>query len=107
MVTLLVVVDQVNVRCVIVFEAEDDPSIAGDGDSPESGKVAGEWMIPKSWQIHLVWSVRPIQRRQDTANPRNFMWREGRLGHCARAVGEDPGAEYDQSFTERTHRLAP
>ena len=59
-----------------VFEAEDQSPVCCHSNRPEAFQFSRQSVRAKSWQLHLLGIRGPIQRRQDTANPRNFMWRE-------------------------------
>ena len=64
------IVDQVEISGLPIFEPEYLPPVARDADAPEALAIAGQWMkAPARKQVHVVNPSRGVQRREQPAQP--------------------------------------
>jgi len=66
-----VVVDEIDIEGSSLLEAEDDPSVGGDGDgdASETREIAGKRMqTPAGVERHLAGLPDPVQDRQDASD---------------------------------------
>jgi hypothetical protein len=65
----LVVVHQIYVEGVTVFEAENDPPVGGYGHAPKALQAALERVEPKARQVKIGWALRRVQVREGVRDP--------------------------------------
>ena len=58
------VIDQVNIRGIALFEAENDAPVGTDGDAPITRELAFQRVQPKARQIELLRACRHIEPGQ-------------------------------------------
>jgi hypothetical protein len=66
--SLLMVVDQFNVKGVCPFKAEDDAPVRPYGDGPKPFQVAFERMQPIPGDVESLWCGGRIENRKNTLN---------------------------------------
>lgn len=59
------VIDQIHIPSVAIFQPEDHPPIRPDGHAPEIPHFALQGMQLKAWQIHIARPSGPAQDRQN------------------------------------------
>jgi hypothetical protein len=50
----LVVIDQINIDCIALLEAEDDPPVGAHGNAPITGKLAPQRVQPEAGNVELI-----------------------------------------------------
>jgi hypothetical protein len=64
-----VVVDEIHIERITVFEAEDKPPVSGNRDAPNPLPLAFQWMkAPAGKQRDVGGLLRGIERREDIGN---------------------------------------
>jgi hypothetical protein len=68
------VVEQIDIEGIAIFEAENDAPVGGYLNRPEAFQLALERVEPEAWGVHVSHSRRDVQAAQDAAD----------LGHVLR-----------------------
>jgi hypothetical protein len=62
---LSMVVCQIDIECVAILEAEDNPPIGAHADGPKPLKVSAKRMEPQAWKIHVLNLFRGFEQTED------------------------------------------
>jgi hypothetical protein len=60
-----VIVREINVTGVAVLKTKDHPPISAHKHRPEAFVVAGQWVKPEPWNIHVLRGRRGVEPRKD------------------------------------------
>jgi len=74
--SFLVVVNQINIEYVTIFEPEYDPPVTTDADAPVAFLIALQWVQAISWKVNVHRVERRVEMGQHIGNTPEFIRRD-------------------------------